>query len=124
MRCDDFLTMTGNETNLPVTSDRQQVLAQAREMGLRLSDDGTRWVPIGIENTHIDMNKYQVDEVVFGVEIIDKRSPKKTNASLFWWFYIVINIVLIFVLLHYFANLLWEWFNDWLDEIFAIEIRY
>ena len=54
MRCDDFLTMTGNETNLPVTSDRQQVLAQAREMGLRLSDDGTRWVPIGIENTHID----------------------------------------------------------------------
>ena len=124
MRCDDFLTMTGNETNLPVTSDRQQVLAQAREMGLRLSDDGTRWVPIGIENTHIDMNKYQVDEVVFGVEIIDKRSPKKTNASLFWWFYIVINIVLIFVLLNYFANLLWEWFNDWLDEIFAIEIRY
>ena len=116
--------MTGNETNLPVTSDRQQVLAQAREMGLRLSDDGTRWVPIGIENTHIDMNKYQVDEVVFGVEIIDKRSPKKTNASLFWWFYIVINIVLIFVLLNYFANLLWEWFNDWLDEIFAIEIRY
>ena len=124
MRCDDFLTMTGNETNLPVTSDRQQVLAQAREMGLRLSDDGTRWVPIGIENTHIDMNKYQVDEVVFGVEIIDKRSPKKTSASLFWWFYIVINIVLIFVLLNYFANLLWEWFNDWLDEIFAIEIRY
>ena len=124
MRCDDFLTMTGNETNLPVTSDRQQVLAQAREMGLRLSDDGTRWVPIGIENTHIDMNKYQIDEVVFGVEIIDKRSPKKTNASLFWWFYIVINIVLIFVLLNYFANLLWEWFNDWLDEIFAIEIRY
>ena len=124
MRCDDFLTMTGNETNLPVTSDRQQVLAQAREMGLRLSDDGTRWVPIGIENTNIDMNKYQVDEVVFGVEIIDKRSPKKTNASLFWWFYIVINIVLIFVLLNYFANLLWEWFNDWLDEIFAIEIRY
>ena len=124
MRCDDFLTMTGNETNLPVTSDRQQVLAQAREMGLRLSDDGTRWVPIGIENTHIDMNKYQIDEVVLGVEIIDKRSPKKTNASLFWWFYIVINIVLIFVLLNYFANLLWEWFNDWLDEIFAIEIRY
>ena len=116
--------MTGNDTDTPIKSNRQQVIAQAREMGLRLSDDGTRWVPIGIKNTRIDMNKYQVDEVVFDVEIIDKRSPKKTNASLFWWFYIVINIVLIFVLLNYFANLLWEWFNDWLDDIFTIDIWY
>ena len=116
--------MTGNDTHTPNKSNRQQVIAQAREMGLRLSDDGTRWVPIGIENTRIDMNKYQVDEVVFDVEIIDKRSPKKTNASLFWWFYIVINIVLIFVLLNYFANLFWEWFNDWLDDIFTIDIWY
>ena len=124
MRCDYFLTMTGNETNLPVTSDRQQVLAQAREMGLRLSDDGTRWVPIGIENTGIDMNKYQVDEVVFNVEIIDNRGPKKTNSSLIWWFYIVISIVLIFILWDYSTFLFWEWFKGWLDEIFTIEIRY
>ena len=116
--------MTGNETNLPVTSDRQQVLAQAREMGLRLSDDGTRWVPIGIENTGIDMNKYQVDEVVFNVEIIDNRGPKKTNSSLIWWFYIVISIVLIFILWDYSTFLFWEWFKGWLDEIFTIEIRY